>query len=589
MLSSLITLAWANVALAATVTFNWEATWVTAAPLGVSRPVIGINGQWPCPKIEANVGDTVVVNLTNRLGNQTTGIHFHGINQVSTNSMDGPSMVTQCPLPPDMTMTYSFTADEGGTFWWHSHNMGQYPDGMRGPMIIHDPNDPYAGKYDEEYILSMSDWYNQQAIPLVQKMFLPTNTRFTPPIPNGLVVNDGMGANFKFEKGKTYRIRMINYAALASFMVHFDSHDMNVIMSDAAYVKQKTTYMLRVAPAQRYDVLVKCIDRDNRNYGFLIAGDINRDFTNKQFAQSWPFNYTGQLVMFPDRPFGTDVVKEWRPSDDAVFEPLGDAPILPKATKIFQFDWDFCLDKSGIPRSCVNGSPYVDQKVPTLYTAATTGENNTNPLVYGAIHPFVVNYGDVVDIVVNNRDPAIHPFHLHGHQFQVVRRAASGAGDWPGVDRARLNQKPPRRDTVSVMGSSHAVIRFEATNPGVYLFHCHIEWHVEMGLTATIIEAPERLRNLAIPEDHKAACLAQGIPTAGNAAGNIENPLDQTGMFLEPPSTYHGATFNPPAAPAVASPAVASPAPIAASSASAAASPALAAARLRSRVVGNHL
>lgn len=109
MLPSLITLAWANVALAATVTFNWEATWVTAAPLGVSRPVIGINGQWPCPKIEANVGDTIVVNLTNRLGNQTTGIHFHGINQVSTNSMDGPSMVTQCPLPPDMTMTYSFT------------------------------------------------------------------------------------------------------------------------------------------------------------------------------------------------------------------------------------------------------------------------------------------------------------------------------------------------------------------------------------------------------------------------------------------------------------------------------------------------
>ncbi|GKT45119.1 iron transport multicopper oxidase fetC [Colletotrichum spaethianum] len=557
MLRSLVTLAWANIALAATVTYTWEATWVNAAPLGVSRPVIGINGQWPCPKIEANVGDTVVVHLTNKLGNQTTGIHFHGIDQISTNWMDGPSMVTQCPLPPDMTMTYSFTADKGGTYWWHSHNMGQYPDGMRGPLIIHDPNDPYAGQYDGEYILSVSDWYNEQAIPLAQNMFLPTNTRFAPPIPNGMVVNDGLGANFKFEKGKTYRIRMVSFAAFASFMVHFDSHDMNVIMSDAAYVKQKTTYMLRIAPAQRYDILVKCIDRDNRNYGFLIAGDINRDYTNKEFAQSWPFNYTGQLVMFPDRPFGTDVVNEWRPSDDAVFEPYGDVPILPAATKIFQFDWQFCLDTNGIPRACVNGSPYVDQKVPTLYTAATTGENNTNPLVYGAIHPFVVNYGDIVDIVINNRDEAIHPFHLHGHHFQVLRRPATGTGNWPGVQRARLNQKPPRRDTVSVMGKSHAVIRFEATNPGVYLFHCHIEWHVEMGLTATIIEAPERLRNLTVPEDHKAACRAQGIPTAGNAAGNIDNPLDQTGMNLDPSLTYHGlekltdsfsATYNPPTA-----------------------------------------
>ncbi|OHE92868.1 multicopper oxidase [Colletotrichum orchidophilum] len=549
MLRSLFTLAWANAALAATVTYNWEATWVNAAPNNVSRPVIGINGQWPCPKIEATVGDTVVVHLTNKLGNQTTGIHFHGIDQVSTNWMDGPSMVTQCPLPPDLTMTYSFTADTGGTYWWHSHNMGQYPDGMRGPLVIHDPADPYAGQYDEEYTLSVSDWYNSQTIPLVQNMLLPSNTRFAPPIPNGIVVNDGAGAQFKFEKGKTYRIRMINYAAFASFMIHFDSHDMNVIMSDAAYIKQKTSYMLRIAPAQRYDVLIKCIDRDNRNYGFLIAGDINPDYSNKDLAQSWPFNYTGQLVMFPDRAFGADVVTAWRPSDDAVFEPYGDVAILPAATKIFQFDWQFCNDKNGIPRACVNGSPYVDQKVPTLYTASTTGENNTNTLVYGAVHPFVVNYGDIVDIVVNNNNDANHPFHLHGHHFQVVRRPASNTGVWPGVARARLNQTPPRRDTVTVMGNSHAVLRFEANNPGVYLFHCHIEWHVEMGLTATIIEAPEKLRNLTLPDDHKAACRAQGIPTAGNAAGNTVNVLDQTGMNLEPFPTYTGATYNPPSTP----------------------------------------
>lgn len=37
--------------------------------------------------------------------------------------------------------------------------MGQYPDGLRGPLIVHDPNDPYAGKYDEEIVLTVSDWY----------------------------------------------------------------------------------------------------------------------------------------------------------------------------------------------------------------------------------------------------------------------------------------------------------------------------------------------------------------------------------------------------------------------------------------------
>ena len=93
---------------AGVVEYQWDVTWVWAAPDGYGRPVIGINGKWPCPDIFATKNDEVVVHLTNRLGNQTTGLHWHGINQISTNYMDGPTMTTQCPLPPNMTMTYAF-------------------------------------------------------------------------------------------------------------------------------------------------------------------------------------------------------------------------------------------------------------------------------------------------------------------------------------------------------------------------------------------------------------------------------------------------------------------------------------------------
>lgn len=96
------------VANAAVVEHFWEATWVWAAPDGFGRPVIGINGEWPCPNIYATKGDQIVVHLTNGLDNQTTSIHWHGINQISTNDMDGPVMATQCPLSPGRTMTYSF-------------------------------------------------------------------------------------------------------------------------------------------------------------------------------------------------------------------------------------------------------------------------------------------------------------------------------------------------------------------------------------------------------------------------------------------------------------------------------------------------
>jgi iron transport multicopper oxidase len=96
------------------------------------------------------------------------------------------------------------------------------------------------------------------------------------------------------------------------------------------------------------------------------------------------------------------------------------------------------------------------------------------------------------------------------------------------------------RDTIAVMPNSYVVLRFKANNPGVWLFHCHIEWHVEMGLTATVIEAPDRLRGMTFPDDHIAACNASGTPYQGNAAGNTQNYTDTTGMLTVPPTTYSG-------------------------------------------------
>lgn len=88
---------------------QWDITWVNAAPDGYERPVIGINNQWPCPQIDAEVGDRLVVDVTNSLGNQSTAIHWHGIHQYATGVMDGDSFVAQCPIPPGSSIRYDFT------------------------------------------------------------------------------------------------------------------------------------------------------------------------------------------------------------------------------------------------------------------------------------------------------------------------------------------------------------------------------------------------------------------------------------------------------------------------------------------------
>lgn len=147
-----------SICTAKTVTFDWSVDWVTAAPDGYSRPVIGINGKWPCPSIDVDTGDMVIMNLKNNLGNETTGIHCHGEFQDGSAEMDGVPQVSQCPIQPGGTFTQTFTANPAGSHWWHSHSKGQYPDGLRAPMIVHDTEWEESLGIEKQYTLSVSDW-----------------------------------------------------------------------------------------------------------------------------------------------------------------------------------------------------------------------------------------------------------------------------------------------------------------------------------------------------------------------------------------------------------------------------------------------
>lgn len=95
--------------LAATVAHDFTISWLTSSPDGFARPVIGINSAWPPPPIVASVGDRVVITVRNELEKHSTSLHFHGLFMEGANSMDGPSGVTQCGIPPGSSFTYDFT------------------------------------------------------------------------------------------------------------------------------------------------------------------------------------------------------------------------------------------------------------------------------------------------------------------------------------------------------------------------------------------------------------------------------------------------------------------------------------------------
>jgi len=111
-------------------------------------------------------------------------------------------------------------------------------------------------------------------------------------------------------------------------------------------------------------------------------------------------------------------------------------------------------------------------------------------------------------VLQNSGNPGGHPFHMHGHGFQVVGR---GSGPFDATTEAQVNSVNLRdvvvRDTAIVPPSGWMVIQFIADNPGVWALHCHIGWHLGNGMLAQIVELPGVISSeIQIPQAHKDLC-----------------------------------------------------------------------------------
>ncbi|KAJ5647213.1 Multicopper oxidasetype 2 [Penicillium lividum] len=526
---------------------DWNVTWVNASPDGFERPVIGINGHWPCPQIDVNLGDRLIVDVYNGLGNESTGIHWHGMRQYGTGVMDGSTSVTQCGIPPGQHMQYHFDINQTGTYWYHSHTMGQYPDGFRGPLIVHDPKPPF--QYDDEFTLTLSDWYHDQMPDLLAKYESQANEAAThgeEPLPNSALINDSTKTKIKVEPNKTYLVHIVCVGNWPGHVWVFDDHEMTVVEVDGVYTEPYHVgdKNVRIATGQRMSVLIHTKSDTSKNFAIWDSMDVNMMFIyeNRSIPANFNPNATAWLVYDESKPLPpAPVINKLDFVDDVAFLPADHEPLLEPVNH------QIILDASnatinGMPRFTINNQTYIAQDVPTLYTANTVGaEFASNPAVYGQVNPFVVKHNEVVEIVINNHHENLHPWHLHGHQFQVLQRSLEGY--FTGQYFKNVSKTPIRRDTIMLNPHGHAVLRFRADNPGVWLLHCHVEWHVSAGLMATIIEAPETFPQSENPppQSHYNVCAAYPNPISGNAAG--KNGLDLSGANTNVPTEEHGALY----------------------------------------------
>jgi iron transport multicopper oxidase len=531
--------------------YNWTVTNFTSSFDGVRRYTLGINNNpGHLTGIEINLGDTVVVSVTNAL-NVPTSIHWHGMRQNGTQEMDGPTGVTQCGIKPGKKVTYKFTPTDAGTYWWHAHYGAQYVDGLRGPLIIRNMNDPHKSKYDEELTIQLTDWYHTQS-EILTSNFLNNvvNPDGDEPVWETSLLN-GLGTfncaktkmacnttqpvtRFSFVPGKRYRLRLINMAAFAAYDFSIDNHRMRVIEVDGVDVVT-STYInsIKINVAQRYSVIV-IADKSNGNYWMRAKSIFGNPWTSLPKAQ-FPIGFnpmvvasiaysnmryastSQQLVQITDLNDVPQQLVQVLDINDITLVPYvaQNVKLVADTSFLVEFGiYNTISDPVTKAYISINNGSYNSYKVPTVPTlfAVANGTPVSNlPVNSNAIS---VQSGKLIEIKIINKDPGEHPFHMHGRSFWVV-----GKGNTANVNDITPVKtiNPLRRDTFTVppcninandecIDVGYTTIRFIADNPGVWILHCHIEWHIQSGLTMTIVEGADKLKNKVFASDLVNTC-----------------------------------------------------------------------------------
>ncbi|KAF2449303.1 multicopper oxidase [Karstenula rhodostoma CBS 690.94] len=488
-----------------TVTYNWELKESTCDPDGSdSRPCVKINGQFPGPTLYADWGDTIQVTLKNSVPNNGTGLHWHGIRQLGTCPQDGVPGITECPLAPGDTKTYSFKATQFGTTWYHSHFSSQYGDGAFGAIVI---NGPASSNYDYDlgpYILN--DWYYKTS--WQQGLLSHNNLQAGGPPPNantvlinGTNVKGSTGSYAKTQnliKGKKYRLRLINTSADNTLRVSLDNHKFTVITSDLVPVKPWVTDSVLITVGQRYDVIFTA-NQAAATYWFrasaiaaCASGNDNPDalaifsYKDAPDQNATPSSSAGSLPQDCNEPDNTNLVP-W-------VKNTVDQTAFMDQVKSLEVDISQTVTTNGqnivvwsVNLTAIN----VEWQDPTLEYVAT--KNTSYPSAYNLIElpkEGIWTYW-IIQEPANTRVPIPHPIHLHGHDFYVLGRG-QGVFDTQNSPSTLTWQNPTRRDVALLPGGGWLAIAFPTDNPGAWLMHCHIAWHVSDGLAVQFLEAKDQ-------------------------------------------------------------------------------------------------
>lgn len=496
-----------------------------------------VNNLIPGPLLRWRQGDTVTLNVTNRLS-VPTSIHWHGIRTPS--GMDGVPGLSFGGIEPGETFTYRFPVHQHGTYWYHGHSGFQEQKGLYGPIIV-EPHAGYADRFDRDYVIMLSDWSGDDPGTILSNLkFQSDYYNYGQRTLGNFIADsrrDGLGATIAdrlawgkmrmsptdiadvsgatytylfngqapdqnwtglFRPGERVRLRFINASAMTFFDVRIPGLKLSVVQADGNDVEPVPVDEFRIGVAETYDVIVE--PGDGAYTIFAQAMD------RSGYARGTLAPHAGMAAAIPamdPRPLrtmtdmgmgdmaGMDMSGGGK-KDDAMagmdMGPKNDVPSAKLAT-------DVAIDNvammpterlddpgSGLGENGRRALRYTDLRAreagadprPAMRDITLHLTGNMQRYIWGfdgkklsEAEPIPVKYGERVRFILINDTMMEHPVHLHGLWSELEN----------GQDEYR-----PYKHTLIVKPGEKLSFLVTADEPGMWAFHCHLAYHMDLGM-----------------------------------------------------------------------------------------------------------
>jgi FtsP/CotA-like multicopper oxidase with cupredoxin domain len=419
------------------------------------------NGQFPGPLLRFKEGKPVTIDIRNQTDTPEQ-LHWHG--QFLSTDVDGAAEEGTPFIPAHGSRRITFTPGPSGCRFYHTHvraaanlNAGQYT-GQVGPVYIEPTNNP--GNYDREVFLTLKefepvlsrggdmDMHFLSPAAVVQQLKDDGENAMKASLAKGMphgfevgygsfTINGrmlGSGEPIRVKQGERVLFHVLNGSATEIRSLALPGHTFTVIAMDGNPIPKPVSVPgLWLGTAERISAIVEM-----NHPGIWILGDTSDD--DRQHGMGTVIEYAGQS----GKP-------RW---------------IAPKP-----FTWNYA--QFGNQQASVAAPDEIFDMTFAKQNAADGGFNRwtINGITFPEEHmqpAFRLKQGKRYRLRMHNASDDIHPIHLHRHSFELTRVAGQQTS---GV----------MKDVVMVGGYEDVEVDFRADNPGLTLFHCHQQLHMDFG------------------------------------------------------------------------------------------------------------